>query len=168
MNEDPANDVQFQLDPENPKQDRHVLHVDDDPDFLRLVNKKLSIQGITVTSQPDPREAIKTRIECGAQVVLLDVNMPWIDGITLTEEMKKQDGGTQVIMLTGLVSLSTVLESMRKGAEACIFKPLNDYDELLTVVDACFEKSERWWHSLQDLCDRRNGSQPAAFPELAK
>ena len=158
----------FTPDSESPKQKRLVLHVDDDPDFLRLIRVKLGKQGIEVVSEPDPRQAIKVRRECGAQIVLMDVNMPWIDGITLLDEMKQQDGGTQIIMLTGLVSLSTVLESMRKGAEACIFKPLDTYDELLSVVDACIEKSERWWHSLQDLCDRRNQPQPSPFAELTR
>ena len=152
------------------RQQKTILHVDDDPDFLRLIRVKLKNAGIKVVSEVDPRNAIRAQQESDAHIVLMDVNMPWIDGITLLEEIKKHDGGTQVIMLTGLVSISTVLESMRKGAEACIFKPLDSYDELLSIVNCCFEKSERWWRSLQDLCDRRNcdSATPLPFQESAK
>ncbi|MFI4876898.1 MAG: hypothetical protein ACIALR_16215, partial [Blastopirellula sp. JB062] len=61
----------------------------------------------------------------------------------------------QVIMLTGLVTLSTVLDSMRYGAETCLFKPVNEIEPLLEVLEAAFAKHGRWWSALHDLKQRQ-------------
>ena len=134
---------------------RTILHVDDDPAVLRLVSSQLNKEGYEVICRDDSREASATLLGTGARVVLLDIDMPHIDGLTLLNELKKQDGGVQVIMLTGLVSMSTVLQSMRWGAEACVFKPLTDFNPLLAALRSAFENIDRWWQTLDDLQDRR-------------
>jgi DNA-binding NtrC family response regulator len=75
-------------------------------------------------------------------------------------QIKRHDGGIQVILLTGLVSMNTVLDSMRTGAEACLFKPIHDFDELYEVLDAAYAKVGRWWRTLQDLADRSRAQAP--------
>ena len=104
-----------------------------------------------VVSLDNPLRVSEQLTKTGARVVLLDIDMPEVDGLTLLKQIKMLDGGVQVIMLTGLVSLSTVLQSMRWGAEACIFKPLTDFDPLLTVVKTTFDKIDRWWQALGNL-----------------
>jgi DNA-binding NtrC family response regulator len=87
--------------------------------------------------------------------VILDIDMPGINGLDLLREIKAYDGGIQVIMLTGMVSLSTLLQSFRWGAEACIFKPLGDLDPLLEALEDTFRKINRWWTALEELSQRR-------------
>ena len=140
---------------------RTILHVDDDPDLLRIVAKTLGKEDYEVVSLDNPRQASQTLLKTGARVVILDIDMPQVDGLTLLSEIKKQDGGVQVIMLTGLVSMSTVLQSMRWGAEACIFKPLTDFVPLLTALQFSFEKIDRWWQTLDDLKQRKASEQQA-------
>ena len=60
-----------------------VLHVDDDPSILALVSRKLETHGVKVVSTTDPTEAIKKILVTGARVVLLDIDMPEKDGLTL-------------------------------------------------------------------------------------
>jgi phenylacetyl-CoA:acceptor oxidoreductase subunit 2 len=72
------------------------------------------------------------------RVVLLDIDMPQINGLEALREIKQHDGGIQVIMLTGLVSMNTVLESMRLGAESCLFKPVTDVAPLLDAIEAAW------------------------------
>jgi hypothetical protein len=55
--------------------------------------------------------------------------------------------------------MTSVLESMRRGAEACLFKPLNDVAPLLKTLDAAFQKIDHWWDTLQDLTSRRKTEQ---------
>ncbi len=136
-----------------------ILHVDDDPSILRLVAKRLSKESYDVVSIDDPTKVSKALLKTGARVVLLDIDMPQIDGLTLLKQIKEQDGGIQVIMLTGLVSIHTALLSMRYGAEACLFKPLTDFDPLLTSVQAAFEKIGHWWEALHDLNHRKSEQQ---------
>lgn len=130
---------------------RNILHVDDDPEILRLVSRKLRGLNYNVISLQDPLQAIESMRINGCSVILLDIDMPVMNGLDLLQQIKKADGGMQVIMLSGLVSMSTLLQSMRWGAEACVFKPLKDFDELVLHIDNAFTKIEHWWTALRDL-----------------
>jgi len=141
------------------ERNRTILHIDDDPSLLKIVSKKLSLSGYDVHSLEDPKKTSRELITTGARLVLLDIDMPDIDGLTLLEDIKRHDGGIQVVMLTGLVSMTTVLQSMRWGAEACVFKPITDLQPLTTAIDAAFEKIDRWWNSLDELNLRKSGNQ---------
>jgi len=137
------------------KYNRTVLHVDDDPAILKMVQQKLDDYGIHVVSIQDPLKVIPAIKQIGARVVLLDIDMPVKDGLTLLHEIKLFDAGIQVIMCTGMVSLNTVLQATSLGAEACIFKPINDLNEITAAVDRAFEKIDRWWIALDDWLGRR-------------
>ena len=140
------------------EQPRLVLHVDDDPQMLRIVAKQLGDAGYEVVSLSNPDEVQATLLNSDCRVVLLDIDMTPVSGLELLSDIKRHDGAIQVIMLTGLVSMTTVLESMRRGAEACFFKPISDFEALLDVLEAAFVKRDRWWNALRDLADRRKQS----------
>lgn len=142
--------------------DHTILHVDDDPAFLRLVRHKLQNLGYNVVSVDDPSTALNTMLATGARVIILDIDMPKVDGITLLRQFKTYDGGLQVIMLTGLVSMTTVMQTMIGGAEACVFKPITEFDSLLSVVEASFVKIDRWWDALHDRRRRKQDEQESA------
>lgn len=133
---------------------RTILHVDDDPIMLRLVEQKLQAAGYCVITLSNPCGTPQILLENECRVVLLDIDMPDINGIELLQQIKRQDGGIQVVMLTGLMTMNTILESMRYGAEACIFKPIADFAPLLKTLEATFEKVDRWWETLRELQDR--------------
>ena len=134
---------------------RAILHVDDDPQFSRLVSHTLQRRGYDVVSINDPQEVIPELIRNGYQMVLLDIDMPGINGLELLERIKQYDGGIQVIMLTGLVTLSNAMAAFRRGAEACFFKPTVDFDELCGAVDVTFHKIDHWWQALHNLTKQR-------------
>lgn len=144
---------------------RVILHVDDDPSILRVIDHQLGKKGYEVKSHSDPNTALQVLRDTNSRLVILDIDMPGVDGLTLLKEMKRHDGGVQVIMLTGLVSLSTVLRSMRLGAEACLFKPVTDTEPLFSVVEAAFTKIDRWWYSLHDLSQMKSRERQAATTE---
>lgn len=134
---------------------RKILHVDDDVQVTRLVAKLLTDRGYEVTSLNDSTQAMEEVVRGRHQLVLLDIDMPAMDGMQLLRLIKGFDGGTQVIMLTGIVTMSTALQSLRWGAEACFFKPLADVKPLLEAVELTFDKIDRWWKTLEDLTHRR-------------
>jgi len=144
------------------ERNRSILHIDDDPNLLRIVSKKLNLRGYEVHSLDDAKLTSRELVTSGARLVLLDVDMPDIDGLTVLQDIKNHDGGIQVIMLTGLVSMNTVLQSMRGGAEACVFKPIADLEPLTTAIDAAFAKIDRWWMSLDELNQRKSGRHETA------
>lgn len=132
-----------------------VLHVDDDPSVTRLVAAMLKKAGFAVTSLNDPTKAVEAIVSENFRVVILDMEMPLTDGLTLLQEIKTHDGGIQVVMLTGVVTTTVALESMRLGANDCLFKPLQDSQELVASVTDAFARIERWRDRLRYLAGRR-------------
>jgi DNA-binding response OmpR family regulator len=134
---------------------RRILHVDDDPQITSLVGTYLRGFGFETLPVHDPSQAIRQLSTTRERIVLLDIDMPQLDGLTLLKQIKAFDGGIQVVMLSGLVTMTTVLQSLHWGAEACYFKPISDIRPLADGLDACFQKIERWWNTLEDLNVRR-------------
>ena len=136
-----------------------VLHVDDDQAMLDIVRFTLQKRGYNVISVLDSTTALKTLAECAARVVILDIDMPGKDGVTLLREIKQRDAGIQAIMLTGMVSMGTILHATGLGAQECVFKPVREMNEIADSVDRCFANIERWWSALREWMERRNETQ---------
>ena len=133
-----------------------ILHVDDDPSVTQVVGKLLRRAGYEVDSLNSPLHAMGSIFQQKYRVVLLDIDMPHKSGIDLLAEIKEHDAGIQVIMLTGLVSVPTVLETMQQGAQACLFKPVVDETLLNESLEDAFRQADRWWKSLRELMQRRD------------
>lgn len=131
-----------------------VLHVDDDPSVSQLISFHLKKHGYEVVSVQDPNQVMETLVRTGARVVLLDIDMPHKDGLTLLREIKLRDAGIQVTMCTGMVSIQTVLRSTSLGAEGLIFKPLRDLNKISEAIDISFNKIDKWWTALAEWKER--------------
>ncbi len=134
---------------------RTILHVDDDPQITRLIAERLKGLGYEVTSLNDPRRALEELNRSHQRLVLLDIDMPHVNGLELLRQIQAHYGGTQVIMLTGMVTMQTVLQSFRWGAEFCVFKPITDLKPLLKVIERTFWKIDRWWDTLEYLSQEK-------------
>src|SRR5690349_14981469 len=122
------------------KTDRLLLHIDDDRLVTELLHERLAAHGFATIQVNDPTNVVDLLARHHCRVVLLDVQMPQVNGLEVLKQIKHYDGGILVVMLTGLVSMTTVLESMRRGAEACHFKPVTDILPLVVALNAAFEK----------------------------
>jgi len=115
-----------------------VLIVDDDRelrDFLYCTLKdKYSVA--TIGSEG---EAISYMAEHSVDVVLMDVNMPKVDGINALAEIKKNYPQTEAIMMSGNASVNIKEKAFSLGAFAFLEKPLN-MGELFKAIDAAFRK----------------------------
>lgn len=146
-----------------------VLHVDDDPAMTTFVQRLLAKTGIECTTLNDPRQALNLIQEQNIRVVILDIDMPRISGIDLLQQIKRFDGGINVIMLTGVVTQTTVIHSLRRGAAACIFKPLSNPQQLVDMVELAFASIDRWWNSLRELAAlRRDAAIPMTDSEISR
>lgn len=128
-----------------------VLHIDDDEAMTALVAQLLRTQGISSAQLNDPTQAMAAIRDCNFRVVILDLDMPRLHGLDLLKQIKQFDGGINVIVLTGLVSQSAVVRSLRGGASTCIFKPLRNPKILLESVHLAFDNIDRWWNTLREL-----------------
>jgi two-component system, NtrC family, nitrogen regulation response regulator NtrX len=120
--------------------DRAVLVVDDEPDIRGLLQEILEDEGYAV-STADTAEAAQALVEeCKPDLVLLDIWMPDMDGVSLLKLWKSTDTLTfPVIMISGHGTVETAVEATRHGAVDFIEKPLSLAKLLLTVEKALSE-----------------------------
>lgn len=116
-----------------------VLLVDDEPDFVNTLTNRLTLRKLGVKSAHSGAEALATLQEYAADVVVLDVKMPGMDGIAAIREIKKAHPLVEVIMLTGHASLEASIEGMELGAFDYLLKPAA-IDELVYKIQDAHQK----------------------------
>ena len=116
---------------------RHILVVDDEPDIRNLVQEILEDEGFSVSVAENATIARQSITKTRPDLILLDIWMPDIDGITLLKEWKNSFGQkTPIIMMSGHGNVETAVEATRNGAYDFIEKPLSTAKLLLTVKHA--------------------------------
>jgi len=120
-----------------------VLLVDDEPDFLRTIVKRLTKRGIQATSATSGEEALAMLTQEPRDVVVLDVKMPGMDGLSVLRRIKAAWPDTEVIMLTGHASIETAMEGMASGAMDYLMKPADLEDLIDKLEDAVRKKRLR-------------------------
>jgi DNA-binding NtrC family response regulator len=113
-----------------------VLFVDDEADYLGILMKRMDKRGLTVYGANSGEEALTWLDTHVADVVVLDVKMPGLDGIQTLREIKKRKPGLEVIMLTGHADLESASKGMALGAFDYIMKPFNIDELLYKIQDA--------------------------------
>jgi DNA-binding NtrC family response regulator len=102
-----------------------VLIVEDEDLTRWSLEKSLSKVGYEVFSCPDGEEGLKVVKGNGFDLVLLDVKLPGLDGISVLEKIKRIESNTQVIMISAHDDVGSVVKAMRLGAHDYISKPFN-------------------------------------------
>ena len=108
----------------------------DDADFMRLVLRDvLEKGGYEIAGEAkDGKEAVEKYLETHPDLVLMDVTMPVMDGLTALKEIKKSDPEAKVIMVSSMCQKAVVLETIRAGAITFVAKPF-EADGLLHVIE---------------------------------
>lgn len=114
----------------------HILIVDDDRTIRDLLNEGLSDSGYVCDTACDGVEGLRKVQTNGFALVVSDIDMPDMDGVSLLQEIKKVRPDTEIIMLTGLVDVETAIQSMRLGACDYLTKPFNLAEVRITVERA--------------------------------
>jgi DNA-binding NtrC family response regulator len=118
-----------------------ILVVDDEADIRTLVQEILVEEGYEVATAGDAAAARASRSAQRPDLVLLDIWMPDVDGITLLKEWAREDGGAgAVVMMSGHGTVDTAIEATRLGALDFIEKPLS-LAKLLRTVQSALEKA---------------------------
>lgn len=112
-----------------------ILHVEDNPDNRLLVRRLLNSEGYNVVETGDPRLVQDVIRSCHPDLILMDINMPVIDGYTLTNQIKAipEFSKIPVIALTANVMRGDRERSMQAGCDGYIEKPI-DIDTFLEQV----------------------------------
>ena len=115
----------------------HILVVDDEPDIRHLLQEILEDEGYKVVVAENGETARQAYRQHQPNLILLDIWMPDVDGITLLKEWTNDgDLAVPVIMMSGHGTVETAVEATRLGAFDFIEKPLSLAKLLLTVEQA--------------------------------
>jgi two-component system nitrogen regulation response regulator NtrX len=115
----------------------YILVVDDEPDIRHLVKEILEDEGYQVEVAENGARAREKRRARRPDLILLDVWMPDVDGISLLKEWRDQEGlPSPVIIMSGHGTVETAVEATRLGAYDFLEKPLTMAKLLLTVERA--------------------------------
>lgn len=118
---------------------RPVLVVDDDPDNRALLDHLLSSEGYAVATARDGREALKRLLDLRPAVILLDLEMPVMDGRSFRQHQLRLAGRLRsipVIICSGSDEADKLKNELRPFA--CLSKPFPDFTRLLERVEAAY------------------------------
>ncbi len=115
-----------------------ILVVDDEPDIRELIKDILEDEAYRVVTASNGEEARQTFTQKQPQLILLDIWMPDIDGISLLKEFKQQNSNVTIVMMSGHGTIETAVEATRSGASDFIEKPLS-MAKLLRAVELAIE-----------------------------
>jgi two-component system response regulator FlrC len=117
-----------------------ILVVDDEPAMRLLLSSVLVEEGHDVTAAASGEEALQLIAKRHFHLVLTDLKMPGISGLELLEQVKRDDPGTAVIILTAFGTVEGAVEAMRIGAVHYLLKPLSNPEELRLSVRRVLEE----------------------------
>jgi two-component system chemotaxis response regulator CheY len=115
---------------------RTILTVDDSASMREMVRATLTAAGYEVVEAVDGQEALDFARENPCDLVISDINMPRMDGITLVHELRNLPSYrlTPLLLLTTESSAERKLEGKRAGATGWIVKPFNPEQLLATMA----------------------------------
>lgn len=131
-----------------------VLVVDDDPGISASLNRALTREGYAVALASDGEAALRAIAATPPDIVLLDVSMPRLDGLSVCRRLRADGDKTPVLVLTARHSLGDRVAGLDAGADDYVVKPFA-LDELFARIRALLRRStsadERTSLTLSDL-----------------
>lgn len=101
-----------------------VLVVDDERNILTSVSRALGLEGFAVEVAGSAEIALEKLERQSFDAILLDVQLPGMDGLAMLRELEKLEVSTPVIMMSGHATIEVALEAIRRGADDFIEKPI--------------------------------------------
>jgi DNA-binding response OmpR family regulator len=117
-----------------------VLVVDDEEDFATALVERLRRRGFAADTVFTGRAALERLSRATHDVVVLDLKMPGIDGLTTLREIKRAGLDVAVIVLTGHATVASGIDGMQIGAADFLQKPV-DLEALCTAIRAAAERA---------------------------
>lgn len=120
---------------------KNVLIVDDDTEIRKILREALILHGYTPFEASTGEEAIEIFKTNLFRAVLLDLNMPGMDGIETMQQMRKFDSDVPIIFITGYGDVPTAVEAIKQGAYDFVLKPPK-IDRLMITIQNAIQKTE--------------------------
>jgi len=118
----------------------NILVVDDEPKMTSLICQELEDYKHQVTTTVKPAEALELIKKHSFDIVITDLSMPEISGMTILEKALEKEN-TAVILMTAFGSIENAIEAMKKGASDYLLKPFS-LEELIILVNEILKKQQ--------------------------
>lgn len=116
-----------------------ILVVEDEKNMNRLISEAMKDEKYSVDSCFDGREALDYALSAEYDVIILDVNIPKLDGFTVVERLRSEGCSTPVLFLTARDSITDKVTGLGAGGDYYLTKPFS-FDELNAVVKVMARK----------------------------
>jgi two-component system OmpR family response regulator len=118
-----------------------VLVIDDEPGIRELISEALSISEITTVLAADGLEALSLLRREKFDLLVLDINMPKLDGLALLEKLRTEGASVPVLLLSARADKADINQGLRIGADDYLTKPFS-IEELVLRVKAIMRRSK--------------------------
>jgi diguanylate cyclase (GGDEF)-like protein len=123
---------------DRPQNVAKVLIVDDVPDTVEIIKKLLEYEGYEVLTAHTGEEGVGLALEAAPDIVVLDINLPGMDGNEALRQIRTRNPDQSVIMLTAYATVDNAIQALKDGASEFIRKPFEN-DHLVYVIQKCLE-----------------------------
>lgn len=110
-----------------------ILLAEDEKNLNRIITEALQDEGYSVDSCFNGQDALEFSSGAVYDVIILDINMPRMDGLTVVRRLRQQGNAAPVLFLTARDSVSDRVEGLESGGDYYLVKPF-DFKELMAVV----------------------------------
>ena len=119
-----------------------ILYIEDNPDNRMLVRRVLHSENYSLIEAKDAREALSLLKHNQPNLILMDINMPDVDGYTLTAQIKSMPGfeRTPILAITANVMRGDREKTIEAGCDGYIQKPI-DIDQLTSEIEKFLPRS---------------------------
>lgn len=114
-------------------QDRKLLIVDDDPDSLEIIAEALRWEGYQIMTAESGKEALELLQHHNPDLVVLDVNLPGVNGIETLRDLRRKQNYVSVVFISGNSGTESVIQGLDAGADDYIAKPFDPLELLARV-----------------------------------
>lgn len=112
----------------------HLLLVDDEPNIRRFLSESLRKRGHVVESAASAEEALEKIAQIAVDLVILDINLPGMDGLSALSQIQSFDEPPPVVMITAYGDVKSAVKAMKLGAYDYISKPF-EIAELEHIIE---------------------------------
>jgi two-component system nitrogen regulation response regulator GlnG len=120
----------------------HVLIVDDEEAVCWALEKGLARDGFSVATTASAEQAFELAAQHTPDVVIMDVRLPGVDGLTALARLREISGGAPVVTITAFGNLDTAVKAVQEGAFEYLTKPF-DYEQALKAVQRAVQNRPR-------------------------
>jgi two-component system response regulator MprA len=118
-----------------------VLIVDDDQKLLKMLQRTMIYEGLTVVTASNGQEALDQVDACKPEIIVLDWMMPKMDGLEVVQKLRAENNQTYILMLTARDALENRVEGLESGADDYLVKPFSPV-ELVARIHAMLRRVE--------------------------